>query len=112
MKKIKFSNTDDYIASFPENIQNRLEEMRSILKRLVPGAKEAIKYGMPTLILNKNLVYYGGFKNHIGFYPVPTDNKEFREAFSQYKTGKGSIQFPLDKELPEALIKKIISVLI
>lgn len=107
--KQKFKTIDEYIHSFPRLTQDKLEELRNIIKNKVPKAEEGIKYGMPTFILNGNLVYFGGFKHHIGFYPVPTEKEEFKKDFAPYKTGKGSIQFPLDKPLPKTLITKIIN---
>ena len=82
--------------------------MRAIIHKVVPEAEEEIKYGIPTFILNGNLVHYGGFKNHIGFYPAPSGIAEFKEELSKYKGAKGSIQFPLEKALPVSLITKIV----
>jgi uncharacterized protein YdhG (YjbR/CyaY superfamily) len=101
-------NIDEYIADFPENIQLILEQIREIIKKAAPEAEETIKYGMPTFTLNGNLVYFAAFKNHIGFYPVPTGIEAFKEQFSPYKTGKGSVQFPLDQPMPLDLIAQVV----
>jgi uncharacterized protein YdhG (YjbR/CyaY superfamily) len=101
-------NIDEYIGSFPEDIQQILEKVRATVRNSAPEAKEDIKYAMPTLVLNGNLVHFAAFKNHIGFYPAPTGTEAFREDLAPYKTGKGSIQFQLDEPIPYDLIKKIV----
>jgi uncharacterized protein YdhG (YjbR/CyaY superfamily) len=108
MKEMKAGSIDEYIAGFPKNVQKILQSVRATIRKAAPKAEEAIKYGLPTFILNGNLVHFGGFKNHIGFYPAPTGIEEFREELSVYEGGKGSIQFPLDKPMPLALITKIV----
>lgn len=104
----KPTDINEYIASFPENVQKLLEQVRSIIKKAAPEATEAISYAMPTFKLNGILVHFAAFQNHIGFYALPSGNEAFQKELSEYKTGKGSIQFPLDKPLPEALITKIV----
>lgn len=99
---------DSYIAGFPKEIQKLLQQCRSAIKQAAPAAEEAIKYGIPTFILQGNLVHFGGFKNHIGFYPAPSGIKEFEKELSIYEGSKGSIKFPIDQPLPIALIKKIV----
>jgi uncharacterized protein YdhG (YjbR/CyaY superfamily) len=101
-------NIDEYISSFPEEIQVLLEQIRTTIQKAAPEAKEAIKYAMPTFVLNGNLVHFAAFKNHIGFYPVPSGIEAFKKELSVYKGGKGSIQFPLDKPMPLSLITKIV----
>lgn len=101
-------NTDEYIASFPTAIQTVLQEMRKTIQVTAPKATEAIKYGMPTFVLNGNLVHFAAYKNHIGFYPAPLAIITFTEELSTYKTSKGAIQFPLNQPLPLALITKIV----
>jgi uncharacterized protein YdhG (YjbR/CyaY superfamily) len=107
MQTIKLTTIDDYIAGFPENIRLILEEIRQTIRQEAPNAEEAIKYGMPTFIYKGNLVYFAAFKNHIGLYALPSGNVAFKEELSQYKTGKGSIQFPLDKPMPYELIARM-----
>jgi uncharacterized protein YdhG (YjbR/CyaY superfamily) len=101
-------NIDEYISSFPMDVQEILEKVRATIKKAAPEAKETIKYRMPTFTLNGNLVYFAGFKNHIGFYPVPSGIEQFKEELSVYKQGKGSVQFPLDKPMPLDLIRRIV----
>jgi uncharacterized protein YdhG (YjbR/CyaY superfamily) len=111
MKEMKeqFKTTDEYIRTFPEDVQTELEKMRKTIQEAAPEATEAIKYGMPTFRLNnKNLVHFAAFKNHIGFYPIPSGIEAFKEELSIYKQGKGSVQFPLDKPVPYELVKKIV----
>jgi uncharacterized protein YdhG (YjbR/CyaY superfamily) len=99
---------DEYIASFPVDVQKRLQEIRAAIKSVAPQATEKISYQMPTFYLNGNLVHFAAFKNHIGFYPVPSGIEAFKKELSKYAQGKGSVQFPLDQPLPLALIKKIV----
>ena len=100
---------DAYIATFPESTQKILEKVRATIKKAAPDAEEAIRYAMPTFRLDdSNLVFFAGYKNHIGFYATPTGHEAFKEALSVYKQGKGSVQFPLDKPMPYDLITKIV----
>jgi len=99
---------DSYIAGFPEDIRERLEQVRATIRKAAPQAEEAIKYAMPTFVLNGNLVHFAAFKNHIGFYPAPTGMAAFKKDLAPYHTGKGSVQFPLDKPVPLSLITKIV----
>lgn len=103
-----FSTIDEYIGLFPEDIQQILQEIRQVIKSAAPEATEKISYQMPTFYLKGNLVHFAAFKNHIGFYPVPSGIEKFKEELSQYKGGKGSVQFPLDKPIPYDLIKRIV----
>lgn len=99
---------DEYIAGFPDDIREILEKIRLTVKKAAPDAEEAIKYGMPTFVLNGNLVHFAAFKKHIGFYPTPQGIEEFQEELSAYESGKGSAQFPLDKPIPYDLIRRIV----
>jgi uncharacterized protein YdhG (YjbR/CyaY superfamily) len=110
MTKTTPKNIDEYIDGFPQGTQNALEQIRMTIKNLVPEAEETISYGMPTFKLNgQYLIYFAGYKKHIGLYPVPGNNKTFDIEFSAFKTsGKGTIQFPLDKPMPTTLIKKVV----
>ncbi len=99
---------DEYIAGFPPDVQEILQKVRTTIKKAAPGAQETIKYRMPTFLLNGNLVYFAGFKEHIGFYPIPTGIEAFEKELSVYKQGKGSVQFPLDQPIPYGLITKIV----
>jgi uncharacterized protein YdhG (YjbR/CyaY superfamily) len=99
---------DKYIAGFPKTTQLLLEKMRATIKKAVPKAEETVGYGIPTFKLNGNLVHFGGYKNHIGFYPAPSAIKAFEKDLSMYDGAKGSVQFPVDKPLPLALVTKIV----
>jgi uncharacterized protein YdhG (YjbR/CyaY superfamily) len=107
MINAKPRNIDEYIAGFPKDIQRLLEQMRLTIKKAAPAAEETIKYAMPTFTLHGNLVHFAAFKNHIGFYPVPTGIEAFKKELAAYKGGKGSVQFPIDKPLPLGLVAKI-----
>lgn len=109
MAKQKPTTIDEYIADFPEGTQAMLEEVRTTIKSAVPGAGEKISYGIPCVTLNeKYVLYFAGYKKHIGLYPVPSASKGFEKDYAPYITsGKGTIQFPLDRPLPLKLIKKI-----
>ncbi len=108
MTTTKPDNIEEYIAGFPKNIQEILDQVRATVKEAAPGAEETIKYAMPTFMLNGNLVHFAAFKNHIGFYPALTENEEFKKELLVYKTGRGSVQFPIDKPMPLSLITKIV----
>jgi uncharacterized protein YdhG (YjbR/CyaY superfamily) len=98
---------DEYIANFPQDIQEILEKIRTVIKDAAPNAEEKISYQMPTFFLNGNLVHFAAFKKHIGLYPTPSGVEEFQQELSPYLKAKGSIQFPLDKPIPYDLIGKI-----
>jgi uncharacterized protein YdhG (YjbR/CyaY superfamily) len=104
----RFETIDEYIQTFPKDTQKILEQVRQTIKEAAPDAEEAISYQIPTFKLNGNLVHFAAFKNHIGFYPAPSGQKAFEKELSAYKSGKGSIQFPIHKPMPLALIKKIV----
>ena len=103
-----FTDIDTYISDFPEEIQVVLEKIRQTIQQTAPEAKEAIKYGMPTFVLNGNLVHFAAFKNHIGFYPAPSGIDAFIDELLIYRTGKGTIQFSIDKPIPYDLIIKVV----
>ncbi len=99
---------DEYIAGFPPDVQEILQKIRTTIRQAAPKAQETISYRMPTFKLNGNLVYFAGFKNHIGFYPIPSGMNKFKQELSAYPQGKGSVQFPLDKPIPYRLISQIV----
>jgi len=100
---------DNYIKSFPENVQELLNQIRAIIKENAPEAEESFAYQMAAYkTKGKPLVYFAGFKNHIGFYATPTGHAEFAKELLKYKQGKGSVQFPLDKPLPLKLIGQVV----
>ncbi len=102
------NDIDKYISGFPEEVQIILEEIRTTIRLAAPDAVETIKYAMPTFVLNGNLVHFAAFKNHIGFYPVPSGIEAFKKELSVYKGAKGSVQFPLDMPIPLGLISRIV----
>jgi uncharacterized protein YdhG (YjbR/CyaY superfamily) len=104
----EITTIDEYLVDFPPPVREILEKIRMTIRRAAPEAKETIKYRMPTFTLEGNLVHFAAFKNHIGFYPVPTGIEKFKAELSGYKGGKGSIQFPLDQPVPYELIERIV----
>jgi len=108
MKTKEFKNIDEYIADFPDATKKMLTQIRFTIKDAAPKAEEAISYGMPAFKFNGVLVYFAGYKNHIGFYPTGSGIAAFKEELSGYKCSKGTAQFPLDKRLPLGLIRKIV----
>ncbi|MBE7177482.1 MAG: DUF1801 domain-containing protein [Mucilaginibacter polytrichastri] len=104
----QYTTIDEYIAAFPEETQKILQEVRETIHAVVPEAKEAIKYAIPTFILNGNLVHFAGYKHHIGFYRTPNGIEAFEADLSKYKRAKGSVQFPIDKPMPHDLIRRIV----
>ena len=100
---------DHYIATFPAPVQELLQQVRQAILQAAPGAEESISYAMPAYKLKgKALVYFAGYKNHIGFYATPTGHTAFAEDLSKYKQGKGSVQFPVTEPMPLELIKRIV----
>ncbi|CAG0974563.1 hypothetical protein ANRL3_01723 [Anaerolineae bacterium] len=107
--KSDFDSIDEYIATFPKEIQKILEELRATIKAAAPDAEEKITYQMPTFDLNgRHLVHFSVWKNHIGLYPIPAGNEAFKKEISRYKGAKSSLNFPIDKPLPLKLISKIV----
>lgn len=108
-KKATFNSIEDYIGTFPETVQNIMEQLRTTIKDAVPEADEKISYNMPTFTLHGTyLVYFAGWKNHIAFYGAPRGNPEFKEDLSAYESGAGTLQFPYDQPMPFDLITKIV----
>ena len=102
------SSIDEYIAQFPEDIQQKLQEIRAVIHAAAPDATEKISYQMPTFYLRGNLVHFAAFKHHIGFYPVPSGIAAFEAELAPYKRSKGAVQFPLDEPIPTELIGRIV----
>ncbi|HUP62007.1 MAG TPA: DUF1801 domain-containing protein [Thermoanaerobaculia bacterium] len=99
---------DEYIAGFPNDVQKILKKIRTTIRKAAPDAQETIRYAIPTFTLNGNLVHFAAYKHHIGFYPAPSGTKKFQKELAPYKSGKGSIQFPLDEPIPCDLISEIV----
>lgn len=109
MKTKPVTTADEYIAAFPEEVQQLLHQMRKSIKKSAPKAEESVSYGMPAYkYLGRPLVYFAGFKKHIGFYATPNGHAQFKKELAIYKQGKGSVQFPIEKPLPLALVSRIV----
>jgi uncharacterized protein YdhG (YjbR/CyaY superfamily) len=100
---------DEYISDFPKEVQNILQKIRATIKKAAPDSEETISYKMPTFNLKGHyLVYFAAYKKHIGFYPAPIGNEEFKEEIAPYESGRGTLQFPLDTPIPYRLITRIV----
>jgi len=107
-----FTTIDEYISTFPADIQAILEQVRQAIHKAAPEAVETISYGIPTFNLNgKHLVFFAGWKHHISLYPIPAGDEAFQQKISQYKRAKGTIQFHLDNPIPYDLVEKIVTLL-
>jgi uncharacterized protein YdhG (YjbR/CyaY superfamily) len=104
----KSKTIDEYIKKFPSEVQKLLEEMRETIHAAAPEAAEVISYGIPTFKLNGNLVHFGGFKDHIGFFPTSSGIAAFKKELAGYNVSKGTVQFPLEQPIPYGLVKKIV----
>ena len=98
---------DQYIHGFPEHVRSILTELRATIRRTAPEATEKISYRMPTFYLNGNLVHFAAFKHHVGLYPAPSGIEACKDELKEYKSAKGSVQFPIDEPLPFELIARI-----
>ena len=101
-------NIDEYIAGFPRDVQEILEQMRLTIREAAPDAEETISYRMPTFTLKGNLVHFAAHKKHIGLYPTPSGIEKFENELSGYRSSKGAVQFPLDKPIPFDLMSEIV----
>ena len=106
--EIAVKNIDDYISLQPLEIREKLEQVRQAILLIAPKAEEVISYGIPAFKFHGPLVYFAAYKHHIGFYSLPSTHSEFQKELTDYKQGKGSVQFPHNKPLPLALIKKMV----
>lgn len=107
--KSKINSIDEYIDTFPEDIQTILKQVRKTIKAAAPEAGERISYGIPTFTLNdKYLIYFAGWKHHISIYPIPIGDDAFNQEIAPYVSGKGTLKFPIDKPIPLKLITKIV----
>ncbi len=108
-KSGRFTTIDEYIESFPENTRLLLEKIRETVRKAAPDAVESISYEIPTFKLNgKRLVYFGGWKDHVGFYSIPRGDPVFRKQVAPFETDKGALKFPIDKPFPYDLLKKLV----
>ena len=109
----KFATIDDYISSFPEDVQIILEEVRRTIRNAVPTADETISYEMPTITLNgKSLVYFAAWKHHIGLYPIPTADEAFEQELAPYRGTKDTVRLPLRQPIPYDLIERLVALLV
>jgi uncharacterized protein YdhG (YjbR/CyaY superfamily) len=108
MTKTSPNLVDLYIAEFPANVQQQLQILRKIILETVPNAEEIISYKMPAYKVHECLVYFAGYKNHVGFYPTGSGISAFEHELGNYKYSKGAVQFPIDKELPRDLIVRMV----
>ena len=104
-----YKTIDEYIASFPENIQSTLKEIRQAIRETAPQAEETISYQMPAFRLNGILVYFAAFKNHIGFFPTSSGVETFKKELVVFEVSRGTIRFPLENPIPIDLVKRIVS---
>jgi uncharacterized protein YdhG (YjbR/CyaY superfamily) len=100
---------DEYIAAFPDDVQQILQQIRQTIRAAAPDAQETISYQMPTFKLHGNLVHFAAFKKHIGFYPDPSGIVAFKDELAPYASSKGAVQFPLDRPMPYDLIRRIVT---
>ena len=106
--KDQLATIDQYIASFPPDIREKLQAIRAVIRKAVPDAEEAIRYGMPTFRLDgHNLVHFAAFKDHLSFFPTPSGVEKFRKELSSYTVTKGTIQLPPGKPVPYDLVERI-----
>jgi uncharacterized protein YdhG (YjbR/CyaY superfamily) len=109
MEAEKYTSSDQYIQNFEPKIAQILYQIRDTIARTAPEAVDCIAYNMPAFKLHKKpLVYFAAFKNHIGFYALPSGHATFKDQLAPYKSGKGSVQFPLDQEIPYSLISQMV----
>ncbi len=108
-----FATIDDYISSFPDDVQVVLQDVQRTIHKAVPGAEEAISYQIPTITLNgRYLVYFAGWKRHVSLYPLPDMDEGFEQEIAPYKAGKGTLRFPLGEPIPHDLITKLVARLV
>ncbi|MCU0486294.1 MAG: DUF1801 domain-containing protein [Anaerolineales bacterium] len=106
--KNSYNTIDEYIATFPAEVQKLLQEMRATIRAAAPEAQEKISYQMPTFYLKGNLVHFAAHQKHIGFYPAPSGIEAFQAELAVYKGAKGSVQFPINQPLPLDLVRRIV----
>ena len=110
MPKAKPATVDEYIKAAPKEAQDKLREIRSLLKKVAPDARETLKWGSPVFEEERILFSYSAHKSHLNFSPTVPTMEPFKEELAKFKTGKDTIQFPYNKPLPKTLIRKIAAV--
>jgi len=108
VQQVPLKTIDEYIAGFPDEIQERLKKVRLTIRNAAPEAKETIKYQMPTFTLRGNLISFAAYKKHIALYPAPEGDEQFNLELSAYKAEKSTVRFPLDQPIPYDLISQIV----
>ena len=104
----QFESVDEYILSFPPEVQFILEKVRSAIRKGAPGVEETISYQIPTFKLDgKSLVYFGGWKRHVGIYPIPEADPELEKELARYRAAKDTLRFPLHEPIPYELIERL-----
>jgi uncharacterized protein YdhG (YjbR/CyaY superfamily) len=106
--KKQFPSINEYISTFPQNVQDILHNLVQTISKSAPNAEETISYQMPTFKQKGNLVHFAAYKSHIGFYPTPSAIEAFKKELSSYETSKGAIKFPMNKPIPFDLVRKIV----
>ncbi len=107
-KKLHYETVDEYILLYPQEIQDKLQHVRRVIKEEAPEATEKISWKMPTFHLHGNLVHFAAHKSHIGFYPGENGVAQFKDRITEYKSSRGAIQFPYNKQFPEELVRDIV----
>jgi uncharacterized protein YdhG (YjbR/CyaY superfamily) len=107
-KTAKPKNVDEYIAGFPPEVRGQLQKIRETIRSAAPESEETIKYGMPTYVLAGNLVYFAGYKKHVGVYPVPAGDEAFQEELAPYRAEKSTVRFPHIRPVPLNLVEKLV----
>lgn len=108
----QFATVDEYVGSFPVDVQAVLEEVRRRIRSVLPAAQEAIRYDIPTFRVNgDNVVHFAGWKRHISVYPVPASDEAFQREIEPFRAGKGTLKFPLDQPIPYYLIERVAALL-
>src|SRR5262245_7202570 len=108
-KMKKPTTIDEYIADFPPDVQQLLQQFRAVIREAAPDAQEAIKYAIPTFVQQGNMISFAGYKKHISLYPVPGGTEAFQEELAPYKAAKSTAQFPINKPMPWPLIKQLVT---
>jgi uncharacterized protein YdhG (YjbR/CyaY superfamily) len=104
----KFTTVEEYIASFPPDVQETLQAVRGAMRKAAPGTEEAISYGIPTFMLDgRYLIYFAGWKHHVSIYPIPDGDDALQRELEPYKAAKGTLRFPLDRPMPLDLIERL-----
>jgi uncharacterized protein YdhG (YjbR/CyaY superfamily) len=105
-----FRTVDEYISSFPADVQEQLQGVRDVMRAAAPGTEEAISYGIPTFMLEgRYLIYFAGWKRHISVYPIPAVDARLDREIERFKAGKGTLRFPLNEPIPYELIGRLVA---